>query len=196
MHNEKNYIEKLYAQKFGHYEPQTSEDDWNKLNSKLSRSRFLKFSFTTFNIFYLTVLFAFASTVSYLGVENHQLNRKVQLLEENIETIHNQERQTPQLLSDTLSVEKQEVLQEPKNTTNVPASKPTEPQNIEYTSPRVSTILQNQVSKADSVSVKLDTASTIKSEPPRIKRVKKTIFVKQDKIIVKDTFVITKKVKK
>lgn len=196
MYNEKDYLEKLYAAKLGNYEPQTSEDDWIKLNSKLSRSRFLKFSFTTFNIFYLAVLFAFAGAVTYMGIENRNLNRKVQLLKENIETIHKQAPQTPPFFSDTLSVIKQEILQEAKNTTTPPVSKPTEPQKIEYTSPQVSTTLQIHVSKADSVSVKLDTASAIKSEPQRIKRVKKTIFVKQDKIIVKDTFVITKKVKK
>jgi hypothetical protein len=90
MENEKNYIDKLYSDKFSKYESNISDDEWAKLSIKLSKVNFLKFSFTTFNAYFLLAIVTFVAAVIYFGINNFNISKKNEKLNDKIETFQDQ----------------------------------------------------------------------------------------------------------
>jgi hypothetical protein len=194
MNKENDYIDKLYSEKFDNFEDQTSDSDWISLNSKLSKSNFLRFSFVTFNIFYLAVLLMFAGTSTYLGVSNIIYTKEIQKLEEKIKVLQQQSDTTESLTltTDSITIENKVQKTEIKRENSLLNNKEIQASNIEYKSnTSIDKALIN--TSKDSVYLKPDSISVSKTIPVKINKVKKTIFVKQDKVIVKDTVVIKKK---
>ncbi len=191
MESEKDYIDKLYSEKFEKFEFQTSGDDWNAMNSKLGKSNFLKFSFATFNVFFLGALMAFAGTATYLGVTAINQSKKIEQLENKIEVLKVKENnnETSPLIIDSTIIEKQKEKQKPNNEINVSnfVKKEIPFKNIEVP-PQLN-------SKKDSIYVTPDSTAVIKTETQKIKIVKKTTFIKKDKVILTDTIIIKKKEK-
>ncbi len=194
MDNEMNNIDKLYAKKFSKFESQISAEDWTKLSTKLSKTNFLKFSFTTFNAYFLSAIVTFAAAATYFGVTNINLSNKNKKLEEKIEIL--QEKQIKNdiepLLIDTFDIEgPQHEEQFEVDNDNIIATKPIE------TTTANKEFLEKQQEK-DSINTKIDTTSILEPDTQsipqkKIIRVKKMVYVKQNKVIVKDTVTVKKK---
>jgi hypothetical protein len=188
MENENDYIDKLYSGKFEKFEVQSVDEDWTRLNSKLGKSNFLKFSFASFNVFYLAAFLSFAGTAGYLGVHSAAQSAKIDSLEKKIEVlIEKVEKQDDLLiLTDSASIEEVEINTD-ENKTNFPI------QNIEIQKTPVNSkeiTLKNapEISiKADTVDQKTDSSIINKSSVQKINKVKKTVFVKKDKVLITDT---------
>jgi len=195
MDSEKDYIDKLYSEKFEKFEFHSSGDDWSKLNGKLGKSNFLKFSFATFNIFFLGALLAFAGTATFLGVTNIKKSEKIEELEKKVEIFQEKENKSIPSLVDSIIIENQDNRTEISDEIKAlnAANKNEVLQKLSETKEK--TIAPEIVIKKDSVHAKTDSATHIKSEPPKINKVKKTIFIKKDKVVLKDTVVIKKKEK-
>jgi hypothetical protein len=193
-----NYIDKLFSEKFEKFESQTLEEDWNKLNSKLSKSNFLKFSVATFNVFYLAVFLSFAGTATYFGVNNAIKSNKIKTLENKVEVLQKQvnKNEIPNLNIDSIVTEKKDDKPELNNNKalNIKAKNEV-PQNISNDKVNVMTNLPQLSLKKDSVSIKPDSSLVNKPNTQKITRVKKTIVIKKDKVLLKDTVRIKKKVK-
>ena len=221
MENKKNYIENLYSEKLGKFEYQTNNADWEALSAKLSKTNFMKFSFATFNVFYLGALLAFAGSSAYLGIANYTLSSKIQLLESKIEILSKNEEFLKRNISIPNTFENQNVTLENnkainnKKTTKIANNeivnknaKTNSPQNkistsqpslhtkLANTNEAVNTIPQQASVKGEITNNTIDSLSTTNYEPQKIKRVLKTIFVKQNNVVLKDTVVIKKKLKK
>jgi hypothetical protein len=191
MENENDYLDKLYSTKFEKFEVQSSDDDWNKLNSKLGKSNFLKFSFASFNVFYLAAFLSFAGTASYFGVNNAIQSKKIDSLEKKIDVlkkkVENQEENL--VLTDSAKIKKIE-----NETIILLQNKQIQPTSFD----KKVNILTNKPEitlKKDSVFQKIDSSVINKPQIQKINKVKKTVFVKKDTVFVKDTIRIKKKVK-
>jgi hypothetical protein len=188
MENENDYIDKLYSGKFEKFEVQSSDDDWTRLNSKLGKSNFLKFSFASFNVFYLAAFLSFAGTASYLGVHSAIQSSKIDSLEKKIEVLIKKVEKQEELLILTDSANTEEVeINIDENKTNIPV------QNVEIQktpTDNKDNILKNtpEISiKTDSVAQKTDSSVINKSPKQKISKVKKTVFVKKDRVLITDT---------
>ena len=192
MDSEKDFLDKLYSDKFEKFEFQSSGDDWANLNSKLGKSNFLKFSFATFNIFILGAVIAFAGSATYLGVNHILQNKKIETLEKKVEVlqkqINNSETNATFIDSASLKNQKNTVITEIKTEIT---KKDERKQNVEDEKKT----LQETNIKKDSIIINPDTSSIIKTDPQKIKKIKKTVFIKQDKVIVADTVWVKKKKK-
>jgi hypothetical protein len=223
MENGKNYIENLYSNTFGNYEDNPSNDEWDALNSKLSRLNFLKFSFTTFNVFYLFVILLFASTTAYLGMNNYILISKNKALEiQIIKLNHSNNRNnipintatTKQDINDNNNAFTLTSNKAKNNNQGTTKSKQVENNNngskinslqkkeINGNDALESTVIGNEVTKSNSIvagtvteSGKADSTKVEIVAPQKIKKVRKTVFIKQAQVVVKDTIVIKKKLK-
>jgi hypothetical protein len=190
MDNEKDYLDKLYSEKFEKFEFQSTGDDWNQMNSKLGKSNFLKFSFATFNIFILGALIAFAGSATYFGVNHIIQSNKIESLEKKIEVLQDQvnKNEPKSIIIDSASIEKNEKKQE-----FIDASKGKKGESIDNIKENKNEkiVLTEANTKKDSIIVKPD--SIFKAEAQKIKKVKKTVFIKKDKVLVTDTVRIKKK---
>jgi len=189
MDNRKDYIDKLYSEKLGKFESKISTDDWSKLSPKLAKSNFLKFSFVTFNAYFLTAIVSFATAATYLGVNNIKQSKIIERLEDKIEVLQEQQikNNIEPLLLDTFAIEEPEV-----DDIEVVETKPIKKieEKIEQ--------LPKQL-KGDSINTKKDSLVVAKPDTSRIKpkkvirRIKKKVFVKQDKVVIKDTVKVMKR---
>jgi hypothetical protein len=193
MNTEQDYIDKLYSEKFEKFEFQNSDEEWNRLNSKLGRSNFLKFSFATFNMYFLIIFVAFAGTASYLGVTSIKKSQEIKKLEEKLEILQKQgnKNQINLIYSDSLLNENEKNNQEKLKTINVEKKRESYQNAIDIHENNLKNIQQLNQTK-DSVLINQDTSSLIKPVTPKIKRVKKTVFIKKDKVILQDTVIIKK----
>ncbi len=192
MYNEQD-IEKLFSKKFEKFEIKSSEEEWSRLSSKLSRSNFLKFSFVTFNVYYLLALLTFAGTATFTGYKNLRLTKEVKQLEQTIETY--QKEKPTQVLSVPLDSDRinPQIIKANKSgdaKTAVGNNPGLQGKNVNIEGVKPSNVVlavKDTSRKIDSKPVQVDTTNSKK-----IKRVKKTIAIKKDKVVVKDTVVITK----
>lgn len=190
-------IEKLFSSKLKNYQVSASEGDWQKISRKLGRNNFLKFSVVTFNIYYLSAILLFAGTASYSGIRNYSLNHKVKKLEQSIAIYHK---------SGVLPN-----IEEPIDTAEI--AEPEEPELIQSTTmpslemkrisePAHKVTEENKTLVADTFVIpKADTAKmniptdfkkdSVATEK-RVKRVKKTIYVKPTDVVKRDTVIISK----
>jgi hypothetical protein len=247
MQNEKDNIEKLFAEKFGNFESQTSEKDWNSLYAKLRIANFMKFSVATFNIYFLVTLVALAGTTAFFGINNAILSGKVKHLENSIQksSLQNAENRTSDFLVDTVNIpsgltNREEANNSVKNihqnssdaneanvsfdTKSTSADKINPGKSISKKlinpSPLTNSATlkeRNDIAKKStndrtdenclgtenknllpdsSVTANSDTLKTIATDSKKIKKVKKTVLIKQDKVVVKDTIIIKKTLKK
>ncbi len=200
--DKKDDIEKLFSKKFEKFEVKSSEEEWIHLSSKLNKSNFLKFSFVTFNIYYLLVLATFAGTATFAGIKNIQLTKKVYRLEQTVQTYQNADQKKP--LTDQ-SVDSAKVLlplfkpEESKEVTKVeikPANENRAKSIEPASSPknRVSTEIPKEIKdtvKAPIININ-QSDTTIKN---KVRKVKKTLVVKPKTVVIKDTVVVTKSFK-
>jgi hypothetical protein len=227
MYNDDDYIENLYSTKFDDFNSQTSKEEWNKLDIKLSRANFLKFSFTSFNVFYLAVFMSFAGMASYFGVTSYLQSKKIEALENDIALLRKQGNEIAIALKsrDTLYFVNKQNKTEIKNESTSKNMEKTSNRNdaiyteikqnntgiknggkpvdiskkvemslkSENTNKNVSTTFSPQTIKPDSLCKKVDSIIALKPEAQKVKRVKKTVYLKQDNIVIKDTLVIKKK---
>lgn len=205
MHNEKDNIEELFSKKFEKFEDKPSDQEWLELSSKLSKSNFLKFSFITFNIYYLMALVAFAGTASFTGIRNIQLTQKVQKLEQTVKSYQKQGEVTspPLQYSDSMKSQPATSIDEikPSKTVNtkIENRKKEEPlikeksgeleKDVNQPLPNPPVVLKDNSVKPDAMS-SIDTTNK-----PRFRKVKKILVVKPNPVVVKDTVVITKRLK-
>ena len=197
-------IDKLYSDKFENYQFQLKGYEWIKLSSKLNVANFLKFSFTTFNAYFLGIIVSFFALSAFLGFGYLNKSNEIDNIKNNLENVipPNSKNELPQLLHDTILIKNSvdEVIikdiQNPKEQ-NTSISPPQENDTLKKGFMEKSTI-----SVGDSLNQNLDTFSVSNSdnsdnlkEIPKIKRVKKTIYIKKDQVIVTDTIKIKKEVK-
>lgn len=217
MDNEKDYIDNLYSDKFKNFEFQSSSEDWDLLNSKLSKSNFFKFSFATFNMYFLVGFISFAATASYLGVTNIKLSKKNEILENKIEVLIEQKKQNEvyPILIDSLELENFEdepdidIGQETEDNfenVEVPENKKDKLIKPTIILPQINSKNDSVYTKPDSLAIKLssnkdsafvkpDSSAVIVPKIQKVKRVKKTIYIKKKNVIITDTVVIKKKSK-
>lgn len=204
MDSGKNYIDKLYSEKFEEFEMKTASDDWAALSTKLARANFIKFSLATFNVYYLAAMVVLTATVVFFAVTNLNLNDKIENLENKINQSENPEvinfQEDPNVDSSSVGsiVSEAEMIDkalpqkeakknqdEIKNVGKNKILKAEETSKIEEKDTLASNVNPIIVETPDSIAIK---ASTTK-----IKRIKKTVFVKKEQVIVNDTVKINKK---
>lgn len=84
-------IDNLFSKKFEKFEVKPSDSEWIELSPKLNRLNFLKFSFASFNIYYL-ITFAFLVTATTFSiVRNIQYAQEVQDLKRKLEEVQSKE---------------------------------------------------------------------------------------------------------
>jgi hypothetical protein len=194
MENEKNYIDKLYSDKFSKYESNISDDEWAKLSIKLSKVNFLKFSFTTFNAYFLLAIVTFVAAVIYFGINNFNISKKNEKLNDKIETFQDQQikNDIEPLIIDTFDIEETKLNTQSKITDIKPVTfEPTKKTTVEKEPSK-------KQSEKNPINTKTDTSSVLKPDTQsipkkKIIRVKKKVFIKQDKVIIKDTVTVKKK---
>jgi hypothetical protein len=222
MHNDKDDIEQLFSKKFEKYEAGSSEQEWLDLSVKLSKVNFLKFSFVSFNIYYLAVIITLAGTTAYSGFKNHQLSRKVHQLESSIQSIQ-QEKQlnsTTDKPVNSLEIKKlndvaiTDDARKDKTAATVAKSKieiEDKPMAKKDASIRGKSTddFRPQINEAKAESptkqnaeIEQNKKETVSNEmsdsisETKIKKiVKKTLVIKHKSVIVKDTVIVTKTIK-
>jgi cell division protein FtsL len=174
--NQEIDIEKLFSGKFEHFEVNSSEEDWRQLSSRLKVSNFLKFSVMTFNIYYLVALFAFAGTATYSGIRNYALNKKIDQLETTIKAQEKKETNVSLSHSHLIINEpvKSEVKVNPKPVIQKKAA------NLEII-PAKKTASFTDTIKIAADPLQIDTTYNRKT------KIKRTIVVKRDRVVIKDT---------
>jgi len=176
--NQEIDIEKLFSGKFEHFEVNSSEEDWLQLSSRLKVSNFLKFSVMTFNIYYLVALFAFAGTATYSGVRNYALNKKIDQLETTIKAQEKKETNVSPSHSNPNPIitepVKSEVKVNPKPVIQKKAA------NLEII-PAKKTASFTDTIKIAADPLQIDTTYNRKT------KIKRTIVVKRDRVVIKDT---------
>jgi hypothetical protein len=184
-------IEKLFSKKFEHFEVTTSEEDWLKLNSKLKRNNFLKFSLVTFNVYYLLALITFAVTATFSGLNNHKLTKKVDQLEKTIKTYQKKEFILP-----PDSVKNGVIFMEPdqkkkiQNKTPLKAEpNPAKSATMKMLQPLNHMAINDSSLKINDNPIQIDTLYVRKT------KVVKNIVVKKNSVVVKDTMVIIRELK-
>jgi hypothetical protein len=195
MEYDEDYIDKLYSDKFSKRESNISTDDWDKLSAKLGKTNFLKFSFTTFNAYFLSAIISFAAAATYMGVSNVSLSKKIEKLENKIEVLQEQQKinELEPLLPDTTATKEPKIneLDETLPDEVVVETKP-------FNKVKNKTEIVPEKAKVDSIKTKKGSLVTEKPDtavvkPKKvIKRIKKKVFVKKDKVIIKDTIKIRK----
>lgn len=205
MHNEKDNIGELFSKKFEKFEVKSSDQEWLELSSKLSKSNFLKFSFITFNVYYLMALVAFAGTATFTGIRNIQLSQKVQNLEQTVKSYQKQEEVTssPAQYSDSVMSQPATSMEEIKPSKTINAkieNRKKEEPAIKEKSDEVeknnNQPLPNSPAEVKDNSVKSAVMTSVDTtNKPRFRKVKKTLVVKPNPVVVKDTVVITKRLK-
>ena len=204
MHNEKDNIENLFSKKFEKFEVKSSDQEWLELSSKLSKTNFLKFSFITFNVYYLMVLVTFAGTATFTGIRNMQLSNKVEKLEQAVQSyqIKEQTNSSPATYSDSIK-SLPTAIEENKPAKNlntiIETKKKDEPEIKVKAKEEEKTVSPPPVNLPMEVkdnSLKPEVPSSVDSaSKPKFRMVKKTLVVKPKPIVLKDTVVITKRVK-
>jgi len=204
MHNEKDNIENLFSKKFEKFEVKSSDQEWLELSSKLSKTNFLKFSFITFNVYYLMVLVTFAGTATFTGIRNMQLYNKVEKLEQVVQSYQMKEQtnSSPATYSDSIK-SKPAAIEEnkPAKTINtiIEDKKKAEPEikvKAKEEEKTVSLPPVNPPMEVKDNSLKPEVPSSVDSaSKPKFRMVKKTLVVKPKPIVLKDTVVITKRMK-
>lgn len=196
--NSSHDIEKLFSSKLKNYQVTASDADWQKISRKLGRTNFLKFSVVTFNVYYLSAILLFAGTATYSGVKNYTLNHKVQKLEKSIAVYHKTGvfPEIEEAIDTTLVPEPEEP--ELMQSTTLPSlelKKISESSHNAKPDAKHAALTDTVVTpKADSVKTeapkenKMDSVSVEK----RVKRVKKTIYVKPTDVVKRDTVIISK----
>jgi len=203
MQNEKDDIERLFSKKFEKFEVKTSEEEWLNISSKLSRSNFLKFSFTTFNIYFLLVLVTFAGTATFTGIRNSQLSKKIYKLERTIQSYQSKEHVHPaSTFTDSANIQ----LAQPELKTDVKTvefQKESNPKSIPEIKSQTDKPKIKDVPLSSSEFEIKDTAQKVVINPSIrdtvqrtiVRKVKKTFVIKPKTVVVKDTIVITKSLK-
>lgn len=207
MNNKMDDIDKLYSDKFENFEFHSSDDEWGKLSSKLAKANFLKFSYSTFNIYYLTAIFGFFAFLVYLGL----------IIFPTTAEFDPQQKFPGKLMELKTVVEKQEFASDSTMKTSVQDEQTIQKdskakeiyQDAKIDSLVAKDILKRETSKLISSDVKesldknhdsltlskSDTSDVIIQQTPKIKRVKKTIVIRKDQVIVTDTVKIKKREK-
>jgi hypothetical protein len=194
MNDEQN-IEKLFSKKFEKFEIKSSDEEWTRLSSKLSMSNFLRFSFATFNVYYLLALICFAGTAAITCINNYNLTKKIEHLEQSIETYQKRDsiRNLPTVPIDSAHLYEDAIKNTPEhkkeiNTDlsikNTPESAKKD-ENLNQPSNMLETI-QDTTKKKEIKPTQSDSVSH------KMKKVKKTVTIKKESVVVKDTIVITK----
>jgi hypothetical protein len=201
MSSRNDDIDKLFSKKFEKFEVKPSEGEWLELSPKLSRFNFLRFSFVTFNIYYLTVIVLFAGTATFTSVRNIQLSQKVDHLEQSLK-IYQKNEETKKISVPSPEVE--DVSKPVSSKTHEFAVKKSKPsKNVESSLPSTYSESENPEKHNTQKEIK-DTAqisTQIFNRPDtlakiKVKKIKKTFVIKPRVVIVKkDTVVITKRYK-
>ncbi len=191
-------IGKLFSNKLKNYQVAGSEADWQKISSKLGRANFVKFSLVTFNIYYLSAILIFAGSATYSGVKNFALTHKVQKLEKSIEAYQ----KTGILpVTEESSIDTTEFV-EPEAPDHIESSAIPSIDLKQISEPLTKGRQEKKKIPSDTISApKVDTVITTTSKvvlsdsfkvEKRIKKVKKTVYVKPDDIVKRDTVIISK----
>ena len=202
MNTHKNDIEKLFSTKFERFEIQPSEKEWLDLSSRLSRTNFLKFSSTSFNIYYLVIMLILAGTVAWLSVANIELSEKVDLLRDALRVNKENDRIpgtpatnsiSPVISNSPRPAEHQEILPLPVQS-EIKKERAQKKENDLKSGERP--LVSDQTSKdsihniapaAPSITPPVDT-----SAKNSVKIIKKVLIVKPKTVVIKDTVRITR----
>jgi hypothetical protein len=216
MHNQEDQIEKLFSEKFEKYEVKSSEQEWLDISSKLNRVNFLKFSFVSFNIYYLAVIIAFAGTTTFTGIKNVELSNKVQRLEfsvrsyqkkEQLNTLpdnyvkpnENREAVPAGKLEKTDKIKdatEDKIKSEIKSKTEIDKDTKQLIDDPKITIPKPESGNQPNFEKKDADVISQPNRKTDSIIIPKTRRVvKHTFVIKPKPIILKDTVVVTKTIK-
>lgn len=199
MHHSED-IERLFSKKFNSFEVKTSKAEWISLNTKLKRLNFLKFSFANFNIYYLSIILVLAGSSTYLTIHNTTLKKKIQQLESQV--------QSNQMILPSAHVGKKLVVApDESEIIGKPVEINTSTADVDFQAKSVS----KNKRTADSVTnlVKTDTIRPDRTENSakdsvksvsgipvdstiRIRKVKKTVYIKPGSVVLKDTIVVPK----
>lgn len=197
MHNEEEYIKDLYSKKFENFEVKTSDDQWLKLNSKLRRKNFMRFGISTINIFYLTIFFVFAGSTVYFGINNQHLSKRILDLENDANSVGLKDSLSPKLeeevkVIDTVSIESlhADTISNQKHKVKTVKKNVSKPEFVKDTMKNVLYPELNDHVKDSSFNKGSDTTHVRIPAKPVVKHVKKTVLVKQNKVVIKDTVVI------
>jgi hypothetical protein len=216
-------IDNLFSKKFEKFEAKPSESEWIELSSKLNRLNFLKFGFTTFNVYYL-VTFVFLVTASTFSiVRNIQYAQEVKDLESKLKELQPKEQVIKSVGINKYLIEgdaqihhdsaKVKVLQNADNFAgDSKTSKTSEagPRQNHKTDPKDHKGFETDASqkpaipaqkvetnivpeKKDSATVSQSTLSGGSSSQTTIKKVKKVLVVKPKSVVLKRDTVIIKK---
>jgi hypothetical protein len=197
-----NDIEKLFSSKLKNYQVSASDADWQKISSKLGRNNFVKFSLVTFNIYYLSAILLFAGSATYSGVKNYTLTHKVQKLEKAI-TVYRETGVLPGIEDetvDTADVSQPEMPEPIQSTTNpslnirtivAPTAKTKTENSVKTTIDTLSTAPKADSSHIEKPNIANTDSSRVTVEK-KIKKVKKTVFVKPSDVLKRDTVIISK----
>ena len=193
MKKDNDYVDKLYSDKFSKFESNISSDDWTKLSTKLGKTNFLRFSFTTFNAYFLSAIISFAAVAAYFGVNNVNLSNKIEKLEDKIEVLIEQQNLNDKepLLHDTFTIEEPKMNVQDEITDKVVVK--TKPLNkvkneIELFPEKAK--IDSTIMLSDSLAIAKPDTTIVK--PKKVIRIKKTVYVKQNQVIIKDTVKIKK----
>ncbi|HEY4784484.1 MAG TPA: hypothetical protein VIH57_00480 [Bacteroidales bacterium] len=203
MDEKKNNIEELFTRRFENFEVKSTEEEWIRLNARLSKSNFLRFSFVTFNIYYLVVIAAFAGTASFMSIKNYHLSQEVKRLQRSVINYQQreQEKQLPRQRSDSTkflppakeTLESKETSTDHKNHIKQNKGQPVEP------APSVQNKVETEAFKVlkDSSKTSLPNITVVDTmEKSKARKVKKILVVKPKTVIIKDTVVITRSLNK
>lgn len=197
MHNEEEYIKDLYSKKFENFEVKTSDDQWLKLNSKLKRKNFMRFSISTINVFYLTMFVVFAGSAVYFGINNQHLSKRIQDIENDVNSIGLKdslirEPQEEVKLADTVTFKNFHVdtISNQRHKVKTIKKNLSKPEFVKDTMMNVTSPELIDHVKDSSFNIAPDTTEISIPVKPVVKHVKKTVLVKQNKVVIKDTVVI------
>jgi hypothetical protein len=188
MKNEIENIDLIFRQKLSNSSLNVPKDEWKVLDKTLSFRNFLKFSLNHINIYYVSIFSAILFTAGAQFVQNHRLKNEIKKMEI---IIRNNFDQKP-----VISIP----AQHENNNLSIELKKgnqysPIEKRNI---------IIQNSISKKpdnliyDSTKITAEPVIQINdsvnsNKQKNIRVVKKTIYIKNNPVIIRDTVIKHKK---
>lgn len=172
-----NTLGTYFKSRLGHLEARPDAAEWDQLNSKLSKYNFFRFSFSTFNIYY--ALLALSGSIGLLWAITHTGNPAAAPKTINTELC------TPAIVVPVDSIKNKQV---PENTLPLPAKQTKKKKNCPEM--HESTIVEITPTADTAITASAFVAPSDSTLIPRerpVKVVKRSITIKPQPVIIKDT---------
>jgi len=115
-------IEELYKKSFEDFEQKPNKKNWANINKRLSKPSFLKFSATSFNIYYLVVIILVVASISIISEQTNS-TKKILAISKNANLILNNKEIKPTNYNENKTSENQFEQNTNNNKTNIIANK-------------------------------------------------------------------------